>query len=673
VCKVEIGRETNLWGHDCKIQIAISYKASCLENYEGKLAEALFDNGSHFPGAVLDKLIKAWVREESSSSLEKFLTEYLQDNQKLAKSLREKAREVGLDLTLRLLVVEEKLLQTIDLRPLDLPVHVKDYAAEQQLTLERVSIEVDDGNKVSAILNQAKSRLLEEQVLQAVKNYFSECVSFHEFSTALHMESFKAGLIKRLNEMLKPVGRRIRTVFLNNKNAVQAQQTCLLTKKIACKVQKYPESIEIKNTVLFELNNLAKYRENSAPDLGKWLDAALNRVITDVLFDATYIDLLVNFQPKEKEIENRLREEARNIGYDIRQLIAIPDLEPIKWKENFSISPEGIFETSEAKVHVRLRIEITARINDLKQVEGYLNQRQDVPKLMEEVIIRRMRRYLHSVKPDRFYMRFYVTNLDEKVVEKELIEQVHEELKEFKVEVIDVIPKPLDTEFTNRLNELFKRPSVIRIEATPLKGGESVIFQGRFSVDGVDEDSWHKLQQREFSLEDIRKSLEQYIRSRFNTKTYEELLYKNREELDAIGMEVMKLANDCTKEEFGLAVSISVIDRERTNIENQTTNLHIARFQESIKKERLFLEHGTQAAIEENEATLNLLRKLREEREKVITEVGNEDELKELEGKIEKIKKRLQPAKMFPINKIDQKYLPGSKVADEQANEEKQQ
>ena len=745
----------------CSIRINISYRASCPRGNEERLAEALFDEHSH-PGAALENLIRTWIEEEGKGGLESFLNDYLHDRTKLPERLREKAyREVGLNLQLRLQVEEETHLRTIDLGPIDLQVRVTDHPVEQKLTLARVPLEVNDRNRTLAILHSAKNHLLEPLVKGAVQDYFARHISLQEFHTRLQTEGLKQELARRLNEVVSPAGRLIKTIFLDNKVADQpppparlnrivscrlqnsnitieignnvhlslnnlakyresgsrdpgrwleesfqrivkeelqyasyvallvnftpweekirlrmegaarnigyeirqaislvdkspgeVHSTRHLKQSVLCDVQNYPAPIEINNTVHLSLADQAKYRESGSRDLGEWLEESLKRVIHDVLFDASYIDLLINFRPREEEIKRRLKSEAESIGYEIRQLIAVPDLPPNRWKEGFVIEKEGTFETIRSGVQVKLRVVITARISDLRRVETFLNRQQDVPKLMEEAAIRCLRSYLHRLEPARFYTQFYVSDpmsTEDQTVEKEIIAKIHKELEKFHADIIDIIPKPLETEITERLNQLQERPSPIHIEVKPLGGGESVFFSGRFRVEAVLMDQWHKLQQRKFDLNDIRQSLAQYISSRLNTWTYDELIYVNQDELSKIEFEVKSLARKCAADEFGLDVSISVMARQLTALEQDANDLHIARYRADIKRQKQFLEQSTQGEIEKNEATLEDLRVLWQKRRELIGQSDNELELQDLNERIAKIENQLKPAQTLAI------------------------
>ena len=84
----------------------------------------------------------------------------------------------------------------------------------------------------------------------------------------------------------------------------------------------------------------------------------------------------------------------------------MPDLKPLKLRDKFSIVMDGEFVTKVSNVKVKLSIVVTARIEDLRDVKEHLNRLQDVEELIQEAIGEVVRQYLHTIDPERFYVRF---------------------------------------------------------------------------------------------------------------------------------------------------------------------------------------------------------------------------------------------------------------------------
>ncbi len=102
-------------------------------------------------------------------------------------------------------------------------------------------------------------------------------------------------------------------------------------------------------------SEVQKHRLASTGRLGK---EKLERIIREELFKKRYLDILFGFQTRNgadsselisdadetayaSRIKNKLRTAALNIGYDIEQLITVPDLKPLKLRDKFSIVMDG--------------------------------------------------------------------------------------------------------------------------------------------------------------------------------------------------------------------------------------------------------------------------------------------------------------------------------------------
>ena len=742
------------------IRIAISYQAACPSGSEEQLAQALSDK-QLTPGVKFDKLVQEWLNEEGKRGLELLISEYLQDRSRLPERLRERAaREMGLQLQVRLQIEEETQLRTINLGPLDVTVRMKDHSGEQHLTLTRLPLEVDDRQRALAVMYTSRNQTLEKTVEASTQDYFASQVTLQAFHTMHQNESIRQGLLRQLNEALKPVGRVIRTLFFDHKasdhpvppSSMSRTVSCVLQQgnitlqvsnnvhltlrdlaryreqgsretdrwlndsfqqivreelqyavfarlladfqpceekirnrmdatarsygydirqaltlidkstgqvlptlqlqlDVPCRVPNYTVPIQIENSVHLSLSNVGRYREKGLPVLDKWLDENLKRITDYVLFGITYIDLLLNFAPREEDIKQRLKLEAEDIGYEIRQLIAIPNLPPIKWKEPFTIEPEGTFETIRSGVNIKLQVVVTARINDLRKVEPWLNSHQDVPELMKESVIRCLRSYIHGLDPARFYTQFYAVGPDsaDQPVEKEIEALVREELKKYHPEIIDLIAKPQETELTERLRSLLESPIPIDFAVTPLGKGEKVFFSGKLQIEGVLADQWHKLQQRKYQLSDVKESVERYLVSRLSAMHYQDLVYKHQKSHALLETEMTRLISICAKDEFGLDVSFGSLNRLKTELEQQENELNTALYRKELEVKKAFLDFSTLDNIEAGQAMLEELRTLRKRRLLLITQPGNEDELEELDTKIEKKQKQLPAATLESI------------------------
>ena len=274
---------------------------------------------------------------------------------------------------------------------------------------------------------------------------------------------------------------------------------------MVCEIHEYPKPVIIKNTVQMILRDVAKYKSIGSPPLEGWVKEKLERIIREGLFKKRYLDILFGFQTRNgadsselisdadetayaSRIKNKLRQAALNIGYDIEQLITVPDLKPLKLRDKFSIVMDGEFVTKVSNVKVKLSIVVTARIEDLRDVKEHLNRLQDVEELMQEAIGEVVRQYLHTIDPERFYVRFSFAdkNQEKRSIEEELKSLITERLKKgFAADIISVTPKMVNTDLIERLRKLRNEICNFKVEVHPLDASEPVTFCGAYQIEGV--------------------------------------------------------------------------------------------------------------------------------------------------------------------------------------------
>lgn len=651
------------------IGLNVIYWASCSPGNEKRVAESLCD-GDH-PGAVLEKIIKKYINEFINNNPARFIDNYFNQRLPLQDKIRDRARdELGLNLTVKLnLDGEEEALQPLTIDTRFFPIHVEDYKDEEQSLQVVCKLPVDEPNKINAIAFRYRGQMLESLIKEEVKDFFGKHVSLEMFCTELNEHRVISELTKRLNAKLQPEGRKVE--FISLKTEARIEQGFFSDEvDIECRIQEFPKPITIKNKVIMVRQSLARYRAKNSPKLDAWLKARLDRIIPEVLFEKKYIDLLLRFKPLEDEIKDSLVREAEAIGYSIRQLITGPNLEPFTWLKKFTIesqAEERRFETRLSKFYVELSLFIVAKIRNLQDIEARLNQQQDVPKLMREAALSVTRQYLHGVDPERFYMRFNYSDPveypNEVPVEKELIAKISEVLEqEFHAEVIEVIPKIARNEIIKRWEELQESISEFEFRVTPFRGGEPVLFRGNFQVEAIDSKGWSKFHQRKFSINDVRRYLENHIISKLKAVSAEELVFKGLKHQKELENVIRQLAGKCVKEKFGLIISVDNVDRGHTEIELAANQEVIDRTLARLEAAHHFRESGKEADIAINLAKQEQLNKLLQAKINLTGQEGVEDELEELDQKISDIRKSFEPDMIPSIETVErslQQDLPG--------------
>jgi len=626
---------------DNSVEVSIHYRVECEPGDEEKIAEALYD-GDH-PGARLNNLITNWLTQFSQPDLLQFLKTYFSDAAELPNYLSDRAyKETGLKLKARISLGAEKFLKPITINPLHIPVLLRDFDKAQDLILS-AALEVDDDCKPQAILHTDKNASLQGLLIQETKKYFQRNVTLQGYYFDLSKDSTKGPLATQLNQALLNAGRRASMLALSHQLSDLPEEFFQTTDiNVDCKIQGYPQLVTIKNTVQMTLHDAAKYRSAQSPDLKSWLEERLARVISELLFNTTYTELLTDFKPKEKQIREIIGEQTQAIGYEIKHLITIPDLAPITWKESLVIDTGDVtFDTRSRDVKVKLQIIANTRISDLKSIKSYLDRQQDVKELMTKAVINDIRQYLHDIDPQRFYMRFYFTDIEgETTVEEQLKERTESALRKFNADVISVIPKVLDTELITRLKELMKALSPFNVHVQSLHGGESYTFKGQFQVDAVHSTGWHQFQLRNSGIEEIRKYLEEYVMAELKTVPKEALAYRSYAQKKELKEIVEKLAQKGVLAAFGLSISLPTLHREHTELEVETNTVLINRDASILTIETAKLEDEVRLKTRENQAKSRQAEKILEKITALTGVDGAEEEIEELYQLYEEAKQR---------------------------------
>lgn len=645
-----------------EISVCVNYQARVKPGHEQRVAEALC--GDSHPGLVLDGLLKKWVAAFTNErDPGHFIGHYYEERPELQKYIvREAEHEAGLTLKVTLSLDGEESLGTVNVGPTRASVRLKDSDREEELKLA-AELLVDETDKVNAVLSMNAEDRLEYKVVSALRRYLVEEVTLHQFYTELNDHEFKAALKVRLEKELHGSGRRVGQLRLDSPARVPEEHRFFeLKHPVTCDIPEFPKPVEIKNKLQMKLVDVARYQAIQQADPADRIRKSLERIIHEEVFGKRYIDLLLNFsEPDAGEngdglvthvggngsggglkiaarIKAKMRAEAAGIGYELQQLISQPDLEPYKLLDNFTVSPERTFATRVSDVHVRLRLVITARINDLADVKEYLNRQEDVQKAMEDAAVTEAGQYLHEIDPSDFYMNFsFSKDGNGPTVEEALAVRIRARLEEkFKARVVSIIPVPLDDKLIERLKALRRELCPFKVTVEPLFSGEKFIFTGDFQIVAVDGDGWYTFQSRDAGIEKVKETFEKNFEACLAMRSDEELRHPEGG-LGALRLAVQKEVNARLKEGYGLVMSITTFSRKRTKREEGVAGVEEAYADETLK--------GIEASVESfklmRESLSAQLRSLLARRLDIITTDESGDELEELDEKVSHIQEQL--------------------------------
>lgn len=666
---------------DRSVLVRLKCWVSCSPDNARRVAVALCDPNER-PAAVFERLLRRWsmdfIRAKGEAG---FLDGYFESQDDEPKSMRERLQEhlqskafdeAGLNLRAKVsLEGEAGIHKSVEVSTEKFLVSVNDYSERQDLEVN-CELELDEQRKINAVVHHKKARggQLSEKVVEVTKKYFARAVSLDQFSGDLNGPGLLEGLTEQLNKALAHEGRRVGRIYLRSSRKGEADDASAPLQfgphavGVPVTVQEYPEQIVIGNKLLLSRRLLALYRAKGSPPLGAWVKEKLERIIPDVLFDAKYINLLLDFDERKAEIEARLRAEAALIGYDVKQLTTRPDLEPLKWLDPFAVKVDSYFETRRPKFYVKLSIVVTARFVTLDEpkIREPLNRRQNVRELMEEEVRKVASRYLHAIEPEQFYTCFYFSNdkyRGEQPVEASLRGLITEALIEkFGAEVIEVIPKMDETDVIINLMVLQEKPCDFNVSVTPLAGGAPVVFSGKFRVEEVDPDGWHTFLARKFGIEDVRQHLEDEVRAKLKTMDGGELLFKKKDDREVIQRVISQWAADEIREMFGLVIKVGTIDRELTVVEDGMRIEFIERDMAAIRGTAHARRIEEQADVYIRERRLEGVKAQADELTRVGADAPDE-QVAEHERRLKEERDKLKPDVITPLGDVERVLRPG--------------
>jgi hypothetical protein len=555
---------------DLYLLIEIKYLVSCSPGNEVRVAEALW-NGTH-PGAVLTDCINKWVKEFCATA-PLFMEDFLARRNELEIYLVAKANEIGL--TLRATVnldIEQETRPDISIRPTHQLVRFSDVDSPIDLRFE-TKLVVDPGQKMQAILYRYWETKLDEIIKDSIQDFCLTSVSLQSVSEGAGVAQLRNNLLNHLNQILKPYGRRLSflTIELDDAAVEEIKNQLFFETKIPikCEVLEYPGTIEIKNTVQMSLQDYALYKRSRARNLRSWLEENLAAIIGQELFGKRYIDLLLDFEPLEQRIKDSLSQRAEAIGYNIKQLITVPNLEPYEWLENFPVEVEGSFQTSATRFPVRLQIIVVARIKNLHDIETYLNRRQNIPGLMRDLIHRETTHALHTVDPERFYMRFFYCEPDEgEPVADQLDKLLRDKLdQKFNAEIVSIVFKILDTDITEIWSKLETSEGRLEVTFPSYSDPEGVTYRASIGVETIHPKGWTRFRRTVPDIVKICDALRENIVSQLGVFSNSDLIYTDYEGQKNAEYWVEQHAKKFALEQFGLIIRVNSLRRDRTKIE----------------------------------------------------------------------------------------------------------
>lgn len=640
------------------LTLKIRYEARCAAGQEEEAVTALYHGDG--PSLVLNSLITIWVEEFAREKKEDQIDICVELDTlrgELERCINRKAREsAGLTLDTSLEIVEEGELEEIPLGTGEFGVRVRDCDDELRMSLE-TSLEVDPSRRTLALLSARDAASFEGKLKNRIRKWLVANATLNDFSHDL-TNGVKKNLFREINESLEGDGRRIAFLTLASPMLKKAPALGQLPDEfvteehaVSCHIRDARQEITVRHRLILHLEDLGKFRLARIGRLQEWTRDKLNQITRTVFFDKRYLDVLLGDGPEE--IRHRMEREAGKIGYKLQQLTVVPDLEPLSWKDGLDVEmEEKNFVTFDARVEVKLDILVSGKITNLRhdKLARYLTpEAKDIREDIRAAVLKQVQKVLHSVDPERFYMRFYHSDtLSEEPVKDVLESAIRGLLSDrFAYEDTNVVLKPRETDLTRRLEELQQGPHQLQMTIFPMREGglrEEVTLHVFFDILGVHELGWHTfcLKSKKFDkapehLAAIRSFLLADMRSNLENIPADYLQFsdvKIRQKLEG----VMKASVDKVIYTFGVVVQFVSMRRGATAEENMTRDV----LQSDIRAKRQAMIAATEADHQAATTEMNML--LLERQELIAAGVEeDDDDFETVNKRLKKLRAKIVP------------------------------
>ena len=426
---------------------------------------------------LVRKLITA--QQEDRNLLEEFLfqwiEEYINDTPDFIRNFIKKRTALSSYLEDRASVLGVKLEVVIKLKndPGDhhtitgeMDIRAGDYSGKVRLAYN-VDLELISGFRIQAVMALSNAHYLEGKIKKGIRDAINKIEKIKMQALVYSTHAVLLGSVEnKLKEVLKDEGFLPVFVDLQVDTGDLPSEYEQINYPVTC-VTKNGHEVLIDHKLILHLVDLGKYFAAEVGDLREWIEQELLRTTQVDIFEKDFTSLMVNFN--DSKIKSQMKSAVEAIGYEIKQLITIPDLQKIIPKSVEIEIGEGIeFATKRDEHKVKLGVVITGQINDVSKLTWLLSpnlRAQTIIEKTRDAVINVIRQFMHSLEPEKFYMGFDLADNEHKVSPSDrLISAIEEKLKsDFGIIRPDIICKRLETNLIKKITDLHGRSYQVKI------------------------------------------------------------------------------------------------------------------------------------------------------------------------------------------------------------------
>ena len=636
------------------LNIKIDYEVSCLnkKDEQDKLVLAIYKRDN--PKIAIEEYIEQWVKsfnKEKRRANINIISSFLEEKEELKNYIIDKAESI-LGLEIHPFISLDGDVETRKETSPIFPIRVSDYDYDISVKYE-VGLEIpDDQARVKAILNNTNFSKLLKIIRNEVEKFMMKECTLHQLCYNFNGGK-KPQIIDILNEKLKKYGRQISFMkFDLYVEDLMQTEAPLITHISECKIKESPTLINVENRVLLNLVNLGRFKRSGVTVLEKWLQKKLDKICQEVFFERNRIDLISSLEDDKKSIQRKLESESSRIGYEIKHLASLPDLDELSLKKGVKVTNEDLrdiskdgdavgeelseYRTSDSQTRIKLDFVINGRIEDFTSIEDYL---KDGVSVFKQRVARKAKDIIEEEVRERHPADIYKSAFDgENSIDKILKVKIKESLeKEFGFVDTRISILFLDNDLSIRLRKLLAAFPFFVFGILPSKKPVRLPYRISYQIGGVDKDKYHTFQSKKFGtieemIEQINNSLRDAVMKRMKDLPGEILFRSSISDLLKLENNVKEVMQTVAKNVFGLLLDSILIRRLDTKEEK-----------ELLRRNYKMLSLGVASDIETAKKSMEMNIeniKLLYEQEKNFLRNNDEEEAKEIRRQIKELEEK---------------------------------
>ncbi|MCU0469977.1 MAG: hypothetical protein MUF58_15380 [Arcicella sp.] len=519
---------------------------------------------------------------------------------------------------------------------------------EEPLTMSfELEYEIDNLNKRNA--NADKYLKLEASLTKEIKDYLLQKnqVSLHNF--VYHFDNkIKPELQQKFINTLEGLGLKMRYVVFATEaaNSLKPKEDpILIDHTFDSKIEEYNEKVNVNVVVRLKLRDLGQMRKvNKGEQFASWFKLkVLIPIVEKNLFGKTYKDLLLDINDIRKNIAKEIEAQANSVGYDVEYHVFFPDIKKLKLvEEGFSFKEiEGSYKTKDYRVSVPIVVIAKGKLDNLKDIDPkYLQPQVDLENAIKETIIEAVTDILHKEEPEAIYLKFSIKDDENNENVKEKLENGIKDYlaKTYKInkDSLTINVRTGENDITDKALELRINNHKINFDIHPEESQtgdvQLINYTLIFKVLGVRPDGWATFQENSKKrnsaeeIAEIKDLLLELLDNKLKKEKYDIHISSDPRAENYFNEKVLPVLEEVGFR-FGLSLDLIMLKRNRTHLEKTVLDIKVNDINESAKL----------SESNEHRETDEAIKVLRENLRYKIIKGADEEEIDEIEKRIERL------------------------------------